>query len=288
MPSVAPRERGPFSSSASGDGVTDNVERLLLHEKVIGVNHVHHGGARFVKELANLAIPRHPAPGTRVLNIGCGFGGFGFQVASDNPNVTVHVCDPNEAVIEETRFRLRESYPYLADRVHLESKELDDLEFPASSFDAIVCLELNSFVTEDKNQLLSSKFKNWLTPGGKLVTVDYCWSERFQLRLRAALENQADSSSLSPDVFGPPNLDKKAYTACLKASYPMVWADDRSSVHLDLVRRDLLKLEAVSPGSKREATIKRECTAEWKNLCGLLSDNSLTWILFCATTSTAV
>jgi 16S rRNA G1207 methylase RsmC len=58
----------------------------------------------------------------RVLNFGCGFGSFGFLAASKHPNISVHVCDSNEAVIEEAQYRLVEKYSHLLDQVSYKTR----------------------------------------------------------------------------------------------------------------------------------------------------------------------
>ncbi|CAG0918894.1 unnamed protein product [Notodromas monacha] len=280
MPSVVPRWTSPFRTTCYGD---ETVRQLLLQERIIGQHHVFHGGLRLVKEVASLALPRHPAPGTRVLNVGGGFGGFAFHLADTEPNVSVAVCDPNEAVASEARLRLSQHFPHLSRRVSIQCSGVDELEEPPGSWDAIVCFELNSFHMSggggSRRTLLMDKFKRWLSPGGKLVLVDYCWSCRVLERLQEA--------ALADGGGGSAAMSRDDYATCLKAVFSHVWVDDRTDSHLGHIRDDLGRLKHFLPGSRREERLKADCVAQWRNLEKLLSDETLTWILACATSPSA-
>ena len=105
---------------------------------------------RFLDELAGRL-----APGSRVLDLGCG-NGRKIRRLADRFEVT-------GVDISEEQLRLASAEIPNATLVHADLSELD---FPEGSYDAVTAFYSISHVPRDEHAALFGKIASWLTPGG--------------------------------------------------------------------------------------------------------------------------
>jgi 2-polyprenyl-3-methyl-5-hydroxy-6-metoxy-1,4-benzoquinol methylase len=114
--------------------------------------------AEYVSWVAEL-IDRVPPPGA-VLDLGCGCGvPLARDLSSAGYNVTG--VDISEVQIERAR-RLAPAAQFLRD-------DITRVQFPAASFEAIVCLYAIIHVPQELQPALITKIASWLRPNGWLL-----------------------------------------------------------------------------------------------------------------------
>jgi len=100
-----------------------------------------------------------PAGVRRILDVGCGTGGFGATVRSVSPDAEVWGVEP----VEEAADRASATY----DRVVTGFYPLDSDELPAEAFDAVFMLDVLEHMVEPEAALNAAR--SLLSPGGVLV-----------------------------------------------------------------------------------------------------------------------
>lgn len=157
------------------DSVQYQPESILQYERVYGEDFVSPGG----KALAQEMIGRlELAPGSRVLDVGCGLGGSAFVMAREF-DLKVDGIDLSKNMLEIANRKLA-AYG-LAEQVNLEWK--DCLQLDCDGFyDAIYSRDVFLHI-HDKSRLFSVLHAA-LRTGGRLLFTDYCcgpkpWSDEF-------------------------------------------------------------------------------------------------------------
>ncbi len=119
-------------------------------------------GRRTVERLA-------PAPGDRVLDVGCGSGASALPAAQAvGPEGRVIGVDLAESLLEKARDK--------AERLRLRNAEfrygdMTDLDFPDASFDAVVCVFAIFFAPDMEAQI--AKLWRLVRPGGRLAVTTW-------------------------------------------------------------------------------------------------------------------
>ncbi|MHC3475158.1 SAM-dependent methyltransferase [Streptomyces sp. 7R007] len=108
-----------------------------------------------------------PAPGARILDVGCGNGTPAMQLARACP-VRVVGISVSERQVARAGERAREAG--LADRLSFERVDAMDLPYPSGSFDGAWALE-SMLHMPDKVQVLS-EVARVVRPGGRVVIAD--------------------------------------------------------------------------------------------------------------------
>lgn len=124
------------------------------------------------------------APGSRVLDIGCGTGGASFACAARGADVVA--IDIDAGMLEVARSKPAPEAGSVT-FVELGAAEIED-RYPEQSFDAVVfCLALSEMSPEAQDYALKIAFSR-LKPGGTIVVADETLPEdalaRFLYRLR--------------------------------------------------------------------------------------------------------
>ncbi|MFG2007407.1 SAM-dependent methyltransferase [Spirillospora sp. NPDC048911] len=113
-----------------------------------------------------------PAPGDRVLDVGCGNGTPAIQLARARP-VEVVGISVSERQVARANESAREAG--LADRVSFEQVNAMDLPYPAESFDGAWALE-SMLHMPDKVQVLS-EVARVVRPGGRMSIADMVYRD---------------------------------------------------------------------------------------------------------------
>ena len=101
-------------------------------------------------------------PSMRVLDVGCGSGVFADMVAGVDGTEVVAV-DSNPEAISFARQQFRRS------NLQFRAGLVDGLDFPASSFERISCLEVIEHIHPEQGRAVLRTFHRLLSPGGRLV-----------------------------------------------------------------------------------------------------------------------
>jgi MPBQ/MSBQ methyltransferase len=108
-------------------------------------------------------------PGHQVLDVACGRGKSSFILHCLNPDARVVGMDllPRHTAVAQTLYGNARNLSYI-------TGDALTLDFPDGSLDRLMCLEA-AFHFPDRAQFLRESFRV-LTPGGRLVVVDFAWS----------------------------------------------------------------------------------------------------------------
>jgi demethylmenaquinone methyltransferase/2-methoxy-6-polyprenyl-1,4-benzoquinol methylase len=129
-----------------------------------------------------LAAAAAPAPGARVLEIGCGTGSLTALLAARGARVTA--LDQNPEMLERARARLRSAGEAVT-WLERTASEIDAL--PAAGFDAVVLsLSLSEMSTSERGFVLRESLRR-LAAGGILAAGDEVRPRRRLQRLMRAL-----------------------------------------------------------------------------------------------------
>ena len=151
------------------------IESILHYEKVYGEDFVSPGGIDMARELiARLAL----APGSRVLDVGCGLGGAAFVMAREF-GLEVDGIDLSKNMLE-IALRKRAAHGLEA-QVNLEWGDCLELD-REGVYDAVYSRDVFLHI-HDKARLFAVLHAA-LRPGGRLLFTDYCcgpkpWSDDF-------------------------------------------------------------------------------------------------------------
>jgi cyclopropane fatty-acyl-phospholipid synthase-like methyltransferase len=178
---------------------------------------------------------------SRLLDIACGSGGPTIRMALLT-GCTVHGIDIEAAGISAAEELVRKYA--LAERATFAVADASrKLDFPAESFDAIVCIDAISHLS-DRHAVLAD-WSRMLKPGGNAVFTD-------PLVVTGPLSNReiALRSFDSFQLFVPPGTDERTIAA---AGLVLVTVEDRSENMARFAARRLAAREA-----RREALVKIE------------------------------
>ncbi len=164
------------------------------------------------------------APGERILEIGCGSGAAAALVANAAVSGFVAAADPSEAMVAQTRRRLRASIA--AGRAQVAQAPAESLPFPDRSFDAAFAIfSLHHWA--DRGRGLSEVLRV-LRPGGRLVIAE-----------RLAEHDHGNEESR-------PAVSEEA-VARYVSTFSEIGFDEVECAELELGRRKLMLIEARRP-----------------------------------------
>jgi phosphoethanolamine N-methyltransferase len=148
---------------------------ILQYESIYGEDFVSPGGREVAVELIEtMAL----APGSRVLDVGCGLGGSAFLMARDF-GLQVDGIDLSRNMLALAERKLVANG--LSDRVRLHWGDCLELD-SADQYDAIYSRDVFLHIAD--KTLLFERLHAAMRPGGKLLFSDYCcgpkpWSDDF-------------------------------------------------------------------------------------------------------------
>jgi cyclopropane-fatty-acyl-phospholipid synthase len=102
--------------------------------------------------------------GMDVLDLGCGWGSVSLYVAQRFPNCTVTSVSNSHAQREYIEAKARELG--VADRVHVQTTDVNVLELPQDAFDRVISVEMFEHLRNWKELL--HRISGWLRPEGRL------------------------------------------------------------------------------------------------------------------------
>ena len=212
-------------------------------------------------------------PETRILDVGCGGGGFAvFAAKQFGCHVTgITIARPN--VAQSRRFAVANG---VGDRCTFRFMDMDGMKFPAESFDVVVNQETHCYA-QDKKRYLESVFRV-LRPGGFWSSIDFTRRETpldacERKQLRRVLEAWHFPSFARPsDIVGWAN--RAGFEQCeARDLTPLVLASAAhvmrgSYLPLRLVRA-FPKKKIHSPDPKTEANFRGYCEGGMQFSIGL-------------------
>ncbi|EOA36459.1 hypothetical protein CARUB_v10011038mg [Capsella rubella] len=206
------------------DNVQYTSSGILLYERVFGEGYNSTGGFETTKEFVAMMDLK---PGQKVLDVGCGIGGGDFYMAE---NFDVHVVGIDLSV-NMISLALERAIG-LKCSVEFEVADCNTKTYPDNSFDVIYSRD--TFLHVQDKPALFKKFFKWLKPGGKVLITDYC-----RIADTPSLEFQEYMVRRRYDLHGV-----QAYGKMLKeAGFEDVIADDRTDQFVQVLRRELAKVE---------------------------------------------
>ena len=147
------------------------------------------GSPRVRRELVEKYVK--PAPGLRVLDIGCGPG----DLIDHLPGVDYTGTDLSAAYIESARRRFGDRGRYLVGRVSdLEASEL-------GKFDVVIAKSLLHHIDEDEALHLFHSASRMLAEGGRLVTLDAAYTPDMSRGSRFVVSRDRGQSILTPEGY---------------------------------------------------------------------------------------
>jgi tRNA (cmo5U34)-methyltransferase len=111
-------------------------------------------------------IPKDLKP-KRILELGCGTGNLSELIVRTYPNAEKVLVDISEEVISQCKSRLENN-----DRIEYYQADINELDFPADSFDLIVSSITIHHLKHHEKELLFRKAFNWLTNEGVFTYSD--------------------------------------------------------------------------------------------------------------------
>jgi ubiquinone/menaquinone biosynthesis C-methylase UbiE len=111
---------------------------------------------------------------SRILDIGCGPGGWVLDVAFEHPDIEVVGIDVSQQMIEYARAHARAQK--MSNASFQVMNALRKLEFPDASFDVVNARYINAFMLKDSWPLLMKEILRILRPGGALLLTETEWS----------------------------------------------------------------------------------------------------------------
>ena len=235
-------------------------DAILAYEQVYGEDFVSPGGIEMARELvARLAL----APGSRVLDVGCGLGGSAFVMAREF-GLQVDGIDLSKNMLEIAARKLA-AYG-LEGQVSLEWGDCLELDREAD-YDAVYSRDVFLHI-HDKLRLFKV-LRAALRPGGRLLFTDYCcgaepWKEDFS----AYVEDRGY------DLHTP-----AAYVELLtSAGFRQAGGEDISARFVEILRGELERIETLG----LEPALREKLAASWRHKLARALGGDHRWGLFTA------
>ena len=242
------------------DSAQYRTESILLYESVYGEDFVSPGGGELARELiARMDL----APGSTVLDVGCGLGGSAFVMAREF-DLRVDGIDLSKNMLEIAKRKL-EAYG-LAEQVNLEWGDCLELDRD-NHYDAIYSRDVFLHI-HDKARLFSV-LHSALCPGGQLLFTDYCcgpkpWTDDFS-------DYVADRGY---DLHTPEN-----YRELIEgAGFRQVVAEDISDRFSEILRADLERIADAG----MDPPARDKLTQSWRQKLERAQGGDQRWGLFSA------
>jgi tRNA (cmo5U34)-methyltransferase len=126
--------------------------------------------APLILELVAKSESKLLAPGSSVLDLGCGAGNFTLRVLKEVPKLNCHLVDLSEQMLARAQQRVRDGG---ASSVTIQQTDLRNLKFPEHSFDCILAGAVLHHLRDDGDwQAAFALIHKWLKPGGRLYVSD--------------------------------------------------------------------------------------------------------------------
>ena len=169
--------------------VTSGIRSILSNPKVYAAFQKVVGSNRVREELIETYVK--PAPGLRVLDVGCGPG----VLVDYLPDVDYAGTDLSEAYIEAATERYGDKGRFFVGRVD----DLDADEF--GTFDVIIAKSLLHHIDEDEILHLFDVAAATLRPGGRFVTLDAAYTPDMSRASRFVVSRDRGQSILTPEGY---------------------------------------------------------------------------------------
>lgn len=242
------------------DSAQYRTESILLYENVYGEDFVSPGGRDMARELiARMRL----APGSRVLDVGCGLGGSAFVMAREF-ELRVDGIDLSKNMLDIANRKL-EAHG-LAKRVNLEWGDCLELDRD-ERYDAIYSRDVFLHI-RDKARLFSV-LRAALRAGGQLLFTDYCCGP----------EPWADDFNEYVEGRGYDLHTPEDYRALIEAAgFSQVTGEDISDRFIEILKADLQRIEAL----ELEASVRNKLAQSWRQKLGRSRGGDHRWGLFSA------
>lgn len=242
------------------DSAQYRTESILLYENVYGEDFVSPGGRDMARELIERM---HLAPGSRVLDVGCGLGGSAFVMAREF-DLKVDGVDLSKNMLEIANSKL-ETHG-LAKQVNLEWGDCLELD-RGNRYDAIYSRDVFLHI-HDKERLFSVLL-GALRPGGLLLFTDYCcgpepWADDFTEYVR----------DRGYDLHTP-----ETYRALIEGvGFGQVTGEDISARFIEILETDLDRIDTLDI----EPSMRDKLRQSWRQKLDRARGGDHRWGLFTA------
>lgn len=242
------------------DSAQYQTESILHYEGIYGKDFVSPGG----KETALQMIRRMGlAPGSRVLDVGCGLGGSAFVMAREF-DLLVDGIDLSKNMLAIANAKLADYG--LSQRVNLQSGDCLELQH-SNYYDAVYSRDVFLHI-HDKMRLFSVLLTA-LRPGGILLFTDYCCGERpWSDNFTTYVKNRAYCLHTLNEYAG----------LISQAGFDQVVFEDISERFIEILHRDLEAIARLEL-SKRE---RSELRQSWQQKLARSKAGDHRWGLFTA------
>lgn len=215
------------------------LDEIRKYEAVYGRHFVSPGGEATARECIHAL---DPAPGARVLDVGCGLGGAAFLMAREH-GVRVHGIDVSRNMIALARERCRTEE--LGGSVTFELADCLALD-GSGVFDAGLSRDVFLHIS-DKARLFAVLLRV-LKPGARLVFTDYC---------RDARATSAEFRDyVAARGYALATLDEyRGHLA--RAGFERLRAEDWTARFVDIHERELAALEGAALDADERAALAR-------------------------------
>lgn len=110
------------------------------------------------------ALTQHDLSGSKILEIGCGRGGFSAYLEKNSDKSTeIFACDYSEQALEIAKKR----FGYSSKKLKWKTEDIQNISFPSKYFDVVISCETIEHVPNPIKAL--EELYRVLKPGGKLI-----------------------------------------------------------------------------------------------------------------------
>jgi len=150
---------------------TEEIEALDPYSflAALGKKVVRPGGMKSTQQLFDLAAIR---PEDKVLDVGCGVGSTGIEMAK-RFGCEVRLLDHSELMVDESRRNVEAAG--VADKVTIDLGDILKLPYDDETFDVVVIEAVTMFVDR---YMAVRELKRVLKPGGRLLDQEFVWRNR--------------------------------------------------------------------------------------------------------------